>query len=39
MAGWLYEQNWWRLHRGVIGNIGNALMCLATVALIVAYRV
>lgn len=38
MAAWLYEQNGRRLHRAAVVNIGNAVMCLATVLLIVAYR-
>jgi len=38
MAAWLYEQNGRRLHRAAAVNIGNAVMCLATVLLIVAYR-
>ena len=38
MAAWLYEQNGQRHTRAVVVNIGNAAMCAATVALIVAYR-
>lgn len=38
MAAWLYEQNGRRLHRAAVVNIGNAVMCGATVLLIVAYR-
>lgn len=39
MAAWLYEQNGHRLNRAVVVNIGNAVMCLGTVLLIVAYRI
>lgn len=38
MAAWLYEQNGQRCNRAVVVNIGNASMCLATVLLILAYR-
>ncbi len=38
MAAWLYEQNGRRVHRAVVVNACNTLMCLATCALIVAYR-
>ena len=38
MAAWLYEHNGQRLGRAVLVNIGNALMCAVTVALIVANR-
>ena len=38
MAAWLYEHNGQRLGRAVLVNIGNALMCPVTVALIVANR-
>lgn len=38
MAAWLYEKNGFRLDRAVAVNACNASMCLATSALIVAYR-
>lgn len=38
MAAWLYEQNGRRVHRAVVVNACNTRMCLATCALIVAYR-
>ena len=38
MAAWLYEQNGQRLCRAVVVSIGNAAMCAATVALVVAHR-
>ncbi len=38
MAAWLYEHNGQRMNRAVAVNIGNATMCAATVALIVAHR-
>lgn len=38
MAAWLYEHNGQRLNRAIAVNIGNATMCVATVGLIVAYR-
>ena len=38
MAGWLYEQNCRRCDRVVVLNAGNALMCAATIVLIVFYR-
>jgi hypothetical protein len=38
MAAWLYEQNQRRLNAAVLVNIGNALMCLTTLALILFYR-
>lgn len=38
MAAWLHEQNGRRMNRATAVGIGNALMCLATVALIVWYR-
>lgn len=38
MAAWLYEQNGKRFDRTIAVNIGNASMCLVTVALIVAHR-
>lgn len=39
MAGWLYEHNGRRLDSAVAVNLCNAGMCLATLLLIVAYRV
>ena len=39
MAAWLYEHNGRRLNRAIAVNSCNALMCLATSVLIVAYRV
>lgn len=38
MAAWLYEQNGRRVNRAIAVNICNALMCLTTSILIVAYR-
>jgi hypothetical protein len=38
MAAWLYERDGQRLSGAVWINCGNALMCAATVALILAYR-
>lgn len=38
MAAWLYEQSGQRLGRAVLVNLGNACMCAAIVALIVACR-
>jgi len=38
MAAWLHENNGRRLNRAIVVNIGNALMCLATLALILLYR-
>ncbi len=38
MAAWLYEHNGRRLNRAIAVNACNSLMCLATVILIVAYR-
>ena len=38
MAAWLREQNGGRIDKAVAINIGNAAMCLATLATIVAYR-
>ena len=38
MAAWLYEQNGCRFDRAIAINVGNAVMCLGTVALILAYR-
>jgi hypothetical protein len=39
MAAWLHEHNGRRMDRAVVVNICNASMCLATLALIVAYRI
>ena len=39
MAAWLYEHNGRRLNRAIAVSACNALMCLATSILIVAYRV
>ena len=39
MAAWLYEHNGRRLNRAIAVSGCNALMCLATSILIVAYRV
>ena len=39
MAAWLYEQDARRLTRAVAVNACNALMCFATLVLIVALRV
>jgi hypothetical protein len=39
MAVWLYEQNGRQIHRAVLVNACNALMCLATVVLITAHRI
>lgn len=38
MAAWLYEQNGRHLSRAIVVSLCNASMCLATTALIVAYR-
>ena len=38
MAAWLYEHNGGRVNRAVLVNIGNSGMCVATVAVIVFYR-
>ena len=38
MAAWLHENNGRRVNRAIVVNIGNALMCLATLALILLYR-
>ncbi len=38
MAAWLYEHDGRRLGRAVAVNIGNAIMCAATVVLILAHR-
>jgi len=38
MAAWLYENNGRRCNKAVAINIGNALMCLATTALVCWYR-
>jgi hypothetical protein len=39
MAAWLHERNGGRVDRAVAVNVCNALMCLCTVVLIVAFRV
>lgn len=39
MALWLFENNGRRFDKAVVVSIGNALMCLATCALIAVYRV
>ncbi len=38
MAAWLHEHNGHRVDKAVVVNIGNALMCLATLIVILAYR-
>lgn len=38
MAAWLYEHNGQRTSRAVAVNIGNAIMCLATVIVILWFR-
>ena len=38
MAAWLYENNARRVNKAILVTAGNALMCLATCALIVWYR-
>jgi hypothetical protein len=38
MAAWLYEHNGRRFDKAVAVNVGNALMCLLTCALIAWYR-
>lgn len=38
MAAWLYENHGRRLNRAIAVNIGNALMCMATLVLIALYR-
>lgn len=39
MAAWLYEQNGQCANRAIAVSVGNAIMCIGTVALIVAYRI
>jgi hypothetical protein len=39
MAAWLYEKDGQRVSSAMWVNCGNGLMCAATVALIVAYRI
>lgn len=39
MAAWLYEHNGRRMNRAIAVNVGNAMMCLATLTLILAYRI
>lgn len=39
MAAWVHEHNGHRCNRVVVISLGNALMCAATIVLIVAYRV
>lgn len=39
MAAWLFEQNGRRVHRAIAVNLLNAMMCLASVGVIVWYRV
>jgi hypothetical protein len=39
MAAWLYEQSGQKVNRAVGVNIGNALMCLLTTAVILSQRV
>jgi hypothetical protein len=39
MAMWLHEHNGHRIDRAVLVNLGNAVMCAVTVALIVWFRV
>jgi hypothetical protein len=39
MALWLFENNGRRLNKAIVVSAGNALMCLATCALIAAYRI
>lgn len=38
MAAWLYEHNGQRFNRAIVVNLCNAAMCVATTALILAYR-
>lgn len=38
MAAWLYENNGQRANRAMVVSVCNACMCLATVAVIAAYR-
>jgi len=38
MAAWLFQKEGQRVSRAMWVNCGNAVMCTATVALIVAYR-
>ena len=38
MAAYLYEQNGQRIDRPVVVNVGNAVMCAVTTAIIAAYR-
>ena len=39
MAAWLYEENGRRANRAIAINAGNTMMCLATLCLIVVYRI
>ena len=38
MAAWLFEQSGQRMTRAVAVNLGNAVLCLATLVVILAYR-
>lgn len=38
MAAWLFEENGRRMTRAIAVNLGNALMCVATLSLIATYR-
>lgn len=38
MAAWLFEQGGRRMTRAVAVNLGNAVLCLATLLFILAYR-
>jgi hypothetical protein len=38
MAGWLYEHNGQKINRAALVNMGNAVMCSVTLALIVIHR-
>jgi len=38
MAAWLYEHNGRRLNRAIAVNLCNSAMCLATLVLVVSYR-
>ena len=38
MAAWLYEENGARINKAVVVSAGNAAMCLATSAVIIAFR-
>ena len=38
LPGWIFEQNGRRVHRAVLVNAGNALMCVVIAAVITIHR-